>query len=205
MTSQEPIYISYSRQDVEFVRHLANDLRVAGANIFLDQNELQESTPWGSSIYAAVNSAAMIMVILSPYSVKSDFVMEEVSVALKSKKRIIPILFAHCEVPTQLKKLQMLDFTEDYRWGLIKLQEALGLRAPVPLAFQLIEDNKITKSPRLDLSNCGMNEIPEEIGELEWLEDLIIAGRTYYDFQFESIYTTGGKGEKIIFQNCQLF
>ncbi len=40
------------------------------------------------------------------------------------------------------------------------------------LALQLIEENKRTRSPKLDLGNCGLTEIPEEVFELEWLEEL---------------------------------
>lgn len=38
------------------------------------------------------------------------------------------------------------------------------------LALQLIAENKRTKAPFLDLGNCGLIEIPAEIGELVWLK-----------------------------------
>ena len=44
------------------------------------------------------------------------------------------------------------------------------------LALELIEKNKQTRSPVLDLGNCGLTEVPEEIGELVWLEALSFAG-----------------------------
>jgi len=34
------------------------------------------------------------------------------------------------------------------------------------LALRLIEENKKTRATFLDLGNCGLNEVPEEIGEL---------------------------------------
>ena len=40
------------------------------------------------------------------------------------------------------------------------------------LALQLIEENKKTRAPFLDLGNCGLTKVPEEIGELVWLEEL---------------------------------
>ena len=40
------------------------------------------------------------------------------------------------------------------------------------LALQLIAENKKTRSTFLDLGNCGLTEVPEEIGELVWLEGL---------------------------------
>jgi internalin A len=40
------------------------------------------------------------------------------------------------------------------------------------LAFKLIAENKKTRSPFLDLGNCGLTEVLEAIGELVWLEGL---------------------------------
>ena len=43
------------------------------------------------------------------------------------------------------------------------------------LALKLIAKNKKTHSPFLDLGNCDLTEIPEEIGDLVWLEELSFA------------------------------
>ena len=40
------------------------------------------------------------------------------------------------------------------------------------LALQRIAENKKTKDKCLDLGNCGLTQVPEEIGELVWLEEL---------------------------------
>ena len=40
------------------------------------------------------------------------------------------------------------------------------------LALRLIEENKKTRATFLDLGNCGLTEVPAEIGELVWLEGL---------------------------------
>jgi len=43
------------------------------------------------------------------------------------------------------------------------------------LANKLIQKNKRTKSKALDLGNCGLSEIPAEVGELVWLESLYLS------------------------------
>src|SRR5262245_5523676 len=43
------------------------------------------------------------------------------------------------------------------------------------LAQQLIAENKRTRDPFLDLGNCGLSEVPAEVGELNWLESLSLA------------------------------
>ncbi len=43
------------------------------------------------------------------------------------------------------------------------------------LALKLIAENLKTRSPILDLGNCGLTRIPEELAELVWLEELSFA------------------------------
>lgn len=40
------------------------------------------------------------------------------------------------------------------------------------LALRRIAENKKTKAQSLDLGNCGLTEVPKEVGELVWLEEL---------------------------------
>ena len=49
------------------------------------------------------------------------------------------------------------------------------------LALKLIAENKKTRTTFLDLGNCGLTLIPEELGELVWLEELSFANR-WFDF-----------------------
>jgi len=48
------------------------------------------------------------------------------------------------------------------------------------LAQKLIAENKRTKSTFLDLGNCGLTELPEELFECTWLENLNL-GTVYFD------------------------
>jgi len=52
------------------------------------------------------------------------------------------------------------------------------------LALQLIAANKKTKSTTLDLGNCDLTQVPEALGELIWLETLILSDKwDEYDFE----------------------
>ena len=42
------------------------------------------------------------------------------------------------------------------------------------LALQRIREAKEQRLTRLDLGNCGLTELPEELFELDWLEELFI-------------------------------
>src|SRR5262245_6019345 len=47
------------------------------------------------------------------------------------------------------------------------------------LALQLIAENKRSRATFLDLGNCGLTEVPAEVGELVWLESLSLASEWY--------------------------
>jgi hypothetical protein len=51
----------------------------------------------------------------------------------------------------------------------------LGLSLMSELALKLIDENKITRATFLDLGNCGLREVPDEIGDLVWIEVLSFA------------------------------
>jgi internalin A len=48
------------------------------------------------------------------------------------------------------------------------------------LALKLIDENKRSRATFLDLSNCGLTAIPEELGELWWLEELFFTNYKYH-------------------------
>ena len=47
------------------------------------------------------------------------------------------------------------------------------------LALQLIAENKRSRATFLDLSNCGIAEVPAEVSELVWLESVSFASEWY--------------------------
>ena len=56
-------------------------------------------------------------------------------------------------------------------------------RPPTPeAALRLIEENKRTKDPYLDLGYCGLTHFPKELEECVWLKTLILSEKWYeYD------------------------
>jgi hypothetical protein len=70
-------------------------------------------------------AAPGVLVVLSPDSVDSQNVMDEVSLAFDEKKRIVPILLRQCNIPFRLRRVQHVDFTAGYDGGLAALVRAL--------------------------------------------------------------------------------
>ena len=57
------------------------------------------------------------------------------------------------------------------------------------LALQLIEKEKQEPTGILDIGNCGLTELPEEVFELTWLKELNVCN-AYWDYQFCLLYTS---------------
>jgi len=120
-------FFSYCREDSEFALKLAEDLKSAGAHVWIDQLDIEPGTPWDRAVEDALTNSPRMLVVLSPVSVNSDNVRDEVSFALSRQKRVIPVLYRDCNVPFRLARLQHIDFRPDYHRALKVLLRALGV------------------------------------------------------------------------------
>ena len=138
----QKIFFSYSRLDSAFALKLAQDIRDAGADIWIDQLDIQAGNHWDSAVEQALTTSVCVLVILTPASTSSTNVMDEVSFALESGKKIIPVLLEDCLPPFRLRRLQRIDFTKDYHAGLTQLLASFNLTpAQVSKAIEIAEEN----------------------------------------------------------------
>jgi uncharacterized membrane protein len=129
-------FISYSREDSEFALRLAQDLKTAGARVWLDQLDIKPGVPWDNAIESALSDSPQMLLVLSPSSAKSDNVRNEISYALEAGKVIIPVLYMDCVVPLRLQRTQRIDFRADYAHGLTSLLAYLQVTNPDPAVLQ---------------------------------------------------------------------
>jgi TIR domain/Protein of unknown function (DUF1566) len=130
---QNNVFLSYTRTDDQFVLKLANDLRQAGADIWIDQLDIPAGSRWEKEVEKALINAECLLVVLSPVSASSDNVSDEIAYAIDNKKRIIPIIYKACSVPFRIRSLQFIDFTKDYTLALNRLMKELGIKPPEPV------------------------------------------------------------------------
>ena len=127
MMTSDQIFISYSRSDEDFAFELAERLKDAGANIWMDQAGIKPSMHWDNTIEKALEECGSMLVLLSEQSVKSENVKDEYSYALENGKSVYPVLLEDCEIPFRLKRLQYTDFSQDPNTGLQSLLESLKM------------------------------------------------------------------------------
>jgi hypothetical protein len=140
MADSAKAFVSYSRADTDFVLRLCQDLRAAGASIWVDQLDIHPGEDWDESIERGLFECGRMLAVLSPNSVSSQNVLDEIGYALSKKKPIIPVLHQDCEVPYRLNRIQYVDFRTAYDEPLKHLLLAIGdakenpQTIPVPVA-----------------------------------------------------------------------
>ena len=107
------IFISYSRRDQEFVTRLATDLDAQVAGVWFDQSAIQAGENWHDEIIEGISECKAFVLILSPDSMESRHVREEVNKALELGKTVFPILYRPAkwtdEFESLVKEIQTLD------------------------------------------------------------------------------------------------
>jgi len=129
--SVNKVFISYSRKDSAFALTLAQEVRAAGVDIWIDQLDIHVGDLWDVSVENALTNASCVLVILSPFSIASNNVQDEIAFALDSDKRIIPVILEECTIPFRLRRWMHIDFSKDFQEGFRHLMAALDQPAIV--------------------------------------------------------------------------
>lgn len=194
-------FISYSSVDREFVQRLATDLRVQeGIDASFDQWEINPGDLFPEQIERALAEADVLIFVLSPESVDSRWVSyerqswltmqidEEKQAKQESrlpKRRLIPVLYHHCQKPVFLQPVHHLSITdENYQDGLKQLAQAIrGESTKPPLKGQ--DKTTSAATPTTASTSQGM---PPRLRAMMLLKRLLPA-------QFDEVVFTYGVDE----------
>ena len=106
-------FISYSRENSDFAVRLAKDLKAAGYDVWLDQLDIPTGARWDDELEKALDRCNSFLIILSPESIESQNVKDEIGYAIDKGKHILPVMIKQCEVPFRLRRVQYVDFTNE--------------------------------------------------------------------------------------------
>jgi hypothetical protein len=94
------VFISYSSHDSAIARQFADFFTAKGIRHFLDQKDIVWGETVEERIAEGIQASTDLLVILSPASVKSQWVPFEIGRAKAARKRVLPFLTHPClEVP----------------------------------------------------------------------------------------------------------
>lgn len=122
------IFLSHNSEDKVFVRRLADDLQRAGITVWVDEAEIKLGNSIIGKIEEGILESEYLGVVLSPHSVSSQWVKEELRTVLhyqvsKKAKTVLPLLYRPCDIPPFLVDKLYADFTdlEQYEFVLRQL------------------------------------------------------------------------------------
>jgi hypothetical protein len=131
----QSVFLIHDVLEKPFARQLAIDLSLAGATVWLDEAEtggLRDSLI--GNIDKEILGDVYLAIVLSPDSVRSDWVQREVEIALNRRVagliiKVLPLLYKDCTIPAFMADKLCADFrdTADYTSMLRRVIERLEL------------------------------------------------------------------------------
>ena len=104
------IFISYSRDDSQFVEALMLALIEYGWSVWADKSGMAEGRPFDQQIEDAIVASTVTLVIWSPSSVKSRWVRAEAAFAL-DKDKLLPVIVGNADPPLQFLHIHGANLT----------------------------------------------------------------------------------------------
>jgi hypothetical protein len=112
------IFISYSRDDIDFADQLEAALRSHKYEVTLDRHGISGGEDWKSRLGVLIGDADTVVFVLSPASARSEICAWEVSEAVRVGKRIIPVVCRQLQdasPPPELAHLNYIFFCTEPR------------------------------------------------------------------------------------------
>lgn len=101
------VFISYSSEDRDDARRLAEELEASGLSVWWDRH-IPPGRTYDEVIEEALARARCVVVLWSASSVASDWVKTEAAVG-SQRKALVPALLERVEIPLEFRRLQAAD------------------------------------------------------------------------------------------------
>jgi WD40 repeat protein len=124
------IFISYAREDQDFVRRLQDALEAHNRKTWIDWKDIPLTAKWKEEVFSAIDQADSYAAVISPDFIDSKPCQEELDHAAHDNKRMVPLWHrdvADEEVPSDLAAHQyvFLRESDDFEDSFERLLKAL--------------------------------------------------------------------------------
>ncbi|MBZ0275597.1 MAG: TIR domain-containing protein [Anaerolineae bacterium] len=124
------VYIAYAHKDGTRLAQRINDgLKSAGFQSWFDRERLDPGAEWQKTIDGAIRDALAVVFIITPESVRSEFILKVYLEAFKRyNKQIFPVLggdVQESDMPDLIRNYQWIDFRRDFEKSLSRLVAVL--------------------------------------------------------------------------------
>jgi formylglycine-generating enzyme required for sulfatase activity len=124
------IFVSYSRKNKDFCKQLTDELQKRELDFWVDWEGIPPTVDWMNEIEKGIEEADTFLAIISMDWITSKVCIDELNIAVKNGKRLIPVVpfeIVWNDVPPSLAQLNFIFFTPnfDFNEQLNKLFTAL--------------------------------------------------------------------------------
>ncbi len=150
---QPLIFLCHAKEDIAAVRSLYENLKRAGFNPWLDEENILPGQKWDFEIKCAMKATDFTLICLSNTSIrKRGYLNKEIKWALDRQDEmpegdifLIPVKLEACELPYRLEDVQAVDlFRSD---GFERLVKALESRKDLKLNLRAGHMNLVSHGP----------------------------------------------------------
>ncbi|MFB2895498.1 TIR domain-containing protein [Aerosakkonemataceae cyanobacterium BLCC-F50] len=121
MNKFQDVFISYGRADSKaFAKKLNSRLVEQGLEVWFDFDDIPLGVDYQNQIDDGIEKADNFLFIIAPHSINSPYCLKEIELALKRKKRIVPLL--HVELLSKETWQQRFPFGTEQEWEVYKAQ-----------------------------------------------------------------------------------
>ncbi|CQD20979.1 WD40 repeat-containing protein [Mycobacterium lentiflavum] len=186
-SAKTKVFISHSREDLDFVGPLETQLRDAGYSVFIDQNDIAGGEPWRSRLDAIIVNCDAVVFVLSPHSVKSKACADEIERTIQLGKRLVPLILEPVpkeSVPAALASPNWMTMKKGFAGGL-DASSLARLRYAIDTDIQWVREHsrltELAEGWRVSDSADRLLRGEEIAAALNWLDrtpahDLTITG-----------------------------
>jgi hypothetical protein len=110
------VFISYAREDQQFVRKLQDALEAHNRNTWIDWKDVPLTAKWKEEVFSAIDQADSFAAVISPDFIVSKPCQDELDHAAHNHKRMVPLWHRDVddeEVPPDLAAHQYVFLRED--------------------------------------------------------------------------------------------
>ena len=111
------IFVSYNRKSTEFCKRLTDELQKRDLDFWVDWEGIPPTVDWMKEIEKGIEEADTFLAIVTPEWITSKVCIDELAIAVKNGKRMIPVVpydIVWDDVPPSLAQYNFIFFTKKF-------------------------------------------------------------------------------------------
>ncbi len=131
MSKTFSVFISYSRHDIDVARELQTFLTSKGYTVWIDLAGIQGGQDYMQRIHLAIMDSQAMVLLISKDSQNSEWVLKELTLAIKNRKQVVPVLIdgygiTNPSFDLALANINILDAARDMPEACLQIAESLS-------------------------------------------------------------------------------